>query len=211
MGLDHETGVPYFINEKGEKSHNVYFQSTNTSYLKYEGTVDPKYTGGWSNTFRWKDLSLNVFLTYQAGNKIRLSPQFSASYNDLDAMANTFKDRWIQPGDEEYTDIPSIMDDLTRSNLSGAYPYSAYNYSDMRVAKGDFIRLKTISLTYKVPKPLLAKTKFIGNASLTVAGNNLCLIYADKKLNGQDPEFYNTGGVAQPVSRQFTVALNVGF
>ena len=210
-GLDHETGVPYFINEKGEVSHNVYFQSTNVEYLKYEGTVDPKYTGGWSNTFRWKDLSLNVFLTYQAGNKIRLSPQFSSSYNDLDAMANTFKDRWIQPGDEEYTNVPSIMDDLTRSNLSGAYPYSAYNYSDMRVAKGDFIRLKTVSLTYRVPKQLLAKTKFVSNASVTVAGNNLCLIYADKKLNGQDPEFYNTGGVAQPVSRQFTVALNVGF
>ena len=47
--------------------------------------------------------------------------------------------------------------------------------------------------------------------SLTVAGSNLWLIYADKKLNGQDPEFYNTGGVAQPLSRQFTIALNIGF
>ena len=86
-----------------------------------------------------------------------------------------------------------------------------YNYSTERVAKGDFIRLKTISLTYKVPKHYLQRTKVLSDVSLTVAGSNLWLIYADKKLNGQDPEFYNTGGVAQPLSRQFTIALNIGF
>lgn len=211
MGLDHETGVPNFINENGVVSNNVYFQSTNVSHLKYEGQVDPKYTGGWSNTFRWKDLSLNVFLTYQGGNKIRLSPQFSSSYSDLDAMSAIFNDRWLQPGDEVYTNVPSIADALTKTNLSGAYPYSAYNYSDMRVAKGNFLRLKTISASYKLPKKVLSKLGFVSNVALTVAGNNLWLICADKKLNGQDPEFYNTGGVAQPLARQFTIALNVGF
>lgn len=211
VGLDHETGVPTFINESGKESNNVYFQSTNIEHLIYEGPVDPKYTGGWSNTFRWKDLSLNVFLTYQAGNKIRLAPVFKSSYSDLDAMPQVFFDRWMQPGDEKTTNVPSIADAITKANLSGAYPYSAYNKSDQRVAKGDFLRLKTISLTYRVPKSLLLKTGFISTASLTVAGNNLWLIAADKKLNGQDPEFYNSGGVAQPIARQFTVALNVGF
>lgn len=211
VGLDHETGVPQFINESGEVSDDVYFQSTNVSHLVYEGPVDPTYTGGWSNTFRWKDLSLNVFLTYQAGNKIRLSPQFKSSYDDLDAMSSIFFDRWMQPGDEKYTNVPSIADAMTDASLSGSYPYSAYNYSDMRVAKGNFLRLKTVSLSYKVPKHLLKRTGFLNTVSLTVAGNNLWLICADKKLNGQDPEFYNTGGVAQPISRQFTIALNVGF
>lgn len=210
-GLDHATGVPYFINESGEVSNKVYFQSTNVAHLVYEGPVDPTYTGGWSNTFRWKDLSLNVFLTYQAGNKIRLTPQFSESYNDLDALSSVFFDRWVQPGDEKYTNVPSIPDALTKANLSGLYPYNSYNYSNLRVARGNFLRLKTLSLTYKFSKQLLARTGFISNMSLTVAGNNLWLICADKKLNGQDPEFYNTGGVAQPVSRQFTIALNVGF
>lgn len=211
MGLDHETGVPNFINESGDVSNNVYFQSTDVSHLKYEGQVDPKYTGGWSNTFRWKDLSLNVFLTYQGGNKIRLASQFRSSYDDLDAMSNIFNDRWLQPGDEKYTNVPSIADALTKTNLSGSYPYSAYNYSDLRVAKGNFLRLKTISASYKLPKKALSKLGFISNITLTVAGNNLWLICADKKLNGQDPEFYNTGGVAQPLARQFTIALNVGF
>ena len=210
-GLEHDTGVPLFINESGVIANSVYFQSTNLDYLKYEGPIDPEYTGGWSNTFRWKDLSLNVFLTFQAGNKIRLAPAFKTSYSELDAMSSVFFDRWMQPGDEKYTNVPSIVDVLTADGFKSKYPYNSYNYSTERVAKGDFIRLKTISLTYKVPKHYLQRTKVLSDVSLTVAGSNHWLNYADKKLNGQDPEFYYTGGVAQPLSRQFTIALNIGF
>ena len=39
---------------------------------------------------------------------------------------------------------------------------------------------------------------------------NLCLLYADSKLNGQDPEFFNTGGVAVPLAKQFTFTLRIG-
>lgn len=49
------------------------------------------------------------------------------------------------------------------------------------------------------------------NLSLKLQATNLFLIYADKKLNGQDPEFFNTGGVASPVPRQFTLTLRLGF
>ena len=48
------------------------------------------------------------------------------------------------------------------------------------------------------------------NLSLKLQATNLFLIYADKKLNGQDPEFFNTGGVASPVPRQFTLTLRLG-
>ncbi len=43
------------------------------------------------------------------------------------------------------------------NNLSRAY--SAYNYSTARIAKGDFIRMKEISLTYDFPKKLISKLK----------------------------------------------------
>lgn len=210
-GLDPKTGVPYFIDHTGEESNNVYFQSTNLNHLKFEGQVDPKYSGGWSNTVNWRDLTLNLFFTFQGGNKIRLAPQFKSRYNDLDALSNKFNDRWARPGDEKFTNVPSIPDALINSNLSGVYPYSAYNYSTERVARGDFLRLKTIQFSYRLPKAVLQKSGFLSMASISVAGSNLWLIAADKKLNGQDPEFYNTGGVAQPISKQFTVSLNVGF
>jgi hypothetical protein len=45
---------------------------------------------------------------------------------------------------------------------------------------------------------------------VTGAANNMWLIYSDKKLKGQDPEFFNAGGVAQPIQKQFTLSVKVG-
>ena len=62
---------------------------------------------------------------------------------------------------------------------------------------------------YEFPRSWIAPAK-ISNLSLKFQATNLFLIYADKKLNGQDPEFVNTGGVASPVPRQFTLTLRLG-
>ncbi len=209
QGLDHKTGVPNFINETGQISPAVYLQSETTQYLKYEGPVDPVYTGGFSNTFRYRAFSLNVFFTYQAGNKIRLYPAFKTNYSDMDAMPKEFYDRWIQPGDEKYTNVPSIMDAYTAAQQGGGYPYNNYNYSTARVAKGDFVRLKTASLSYNLSPELLKKSG-LNSASFTLAATNPWLLYSDSKLKGQDPEFFNSGGVAQPLQKQVTLSLKVG-
>ena len=70
--------------------------------------MDPTISGGFGNNFDWKGFHLNVFMTYSFGNKLRLSPDFSASYSDMTAMPKEFKNRWVMPGDEAYTDIPAI-------------------------------------------------------------------------------------------------------
>ena len=70
--------------------------------------------------------------------------------------------------------------------------------------------MKEISLAYDFPKDLISKWN-LANLSLKLQATNLILLYADKKLNGQDPEFFNTGGVAAPVPRQFTLTLRLGF
>jgi hypothetical protein len=209
QGLNPQTGVPAFIDHEGNLTSNVYLQSLNTQYLKYEGPVDPTVTGGFSNTFRYKSLSLNVFLTYQAGNKIRLDPAFKSAYSDLDAMPREFLDRWVVRGDEQYTNVPSIPDLPTLAQLGETYAYNSYNYSSARVADGSFIRLRTIALSYNLANKIVAPTPF-ANASISVTGTNLWLLYADKKLNGQDPEFFSSGGVALPVPRQITLSVKLG-
>lgn len=206
--LDPKTGVPIFLNENGEVNSDVYLQDQNISYLQYEGPVDPPITGGFNNTLTYKDLSLNVFLTYQAGNKIRLNPLYKSTFSDLDAMPREFLDRWVTAGDQGSTNVPAISDQLQLQYLTGTYPYNIYNYSTERVAKGDFIRLKSVSLAYKVPLVIASKYGFKG-ASIQLSSINPWLIYADKKLKGQDPEFFNSGGVAQPIQKQFTVALKL--
>jgi TonB-linked SusC/RagA family outer membrane protein len=209
-GLDAENGSPYFINEKGEVSNMVYLQSDQTQYLKYEGPVDPTVTGGLYNAFRYRNLTLSALITFSAGNKIRLNPAFSSSYTDLDATPREFLNRWMTSGDEAYTTIPSILDTRALSDLEGANAYAVYNYSDVRIADGGFVRLKQVSLTYLMP-PAWVQNIGASNFTVSVIANNPALLYSDKKLKGQDPEFFASGGVALPVPQQYTLSLKVGF
>lgn len=211
MGLNDE-GIPQVINESGNvTTSDIYFQEyERLDHLKYEGPSEPTYTGGLNNMFRWKNWRLNVFITYSFGNKLRLDPVFSSSYSDLAAMPKEFKNRWVMPGDEKVTDIPAIAS--VRQNYNDrylGYAYNAYNYSTARVADGGFIRLKDVSLTYDFNPQLIRKIG-LNSASLKLDATNLLLLYADKKLNGQDPEFVNSGGVATPLSKQFTFTLRLG-
>ena len=216
VGLNPKDGSPIFLNEKGEESNNVYLQSDQTQYLKYSGPIDPTFTGGWFNSVSFKGFSVSALLTFSGGNKVRLSPAFKSSlyndqpsYNDLDAMPRAFLDRWVLPGDETRTNVPSILDVTNQYQLQSVYPYNTYNYSTVRVADGGFVRLKQVTASYAIPQKYM-KSLGLNTASVSVVGNNLWLIYSDSKLRGQDPEFYSSGGVALPMPRQFTVSLKVG-
>lgn len=211
QGLNDE-GLPTFINEEGEVTvSDINFQEfENLDHLVYEGPTDPTVTGGFGNVFRWKNWHANVFITYSFGNVIRLDPVFDDYYGDLDAMPKEFKNRWVKPGDEKYTNIPVIASKRQYdADPYLSYAYNAYNYSTARIAKGDFIRMKDISITYDVPASFMEKLR-MRSASLKLQATNLFLIYSDKKLNGQDPEFFNSGGVATPSPKQFTFTLRLG-
>ena len=122
------------------------------------------------------------------------------------------KNRWMVAGDEAKTTIPVIASKRQFETIDGLnYAYSAYNYSDVRVADGGFIRLKEVSLEYSFPQKWFEGQKAVSSFSAKISGTNLALLYADKKLNGQDPEFYSSGGVSSPVPRQFTLTVRLGF
>ena len=210
-GLDKE-GLPLFLDQDGNiTSTGIYFQErNNTSFLKYEGPTDPTTTGSLGNVLTWKNWTLNIFVTYSFGNVVRLDPVFSNEYDDLSSMPKEFKNRWTVPGDENKTTIPVIASAVqNKNNTNLSYAYNAYNYSSERIAKGDFIRMKEISLGYDFPHKWVSAIG-INTLSLKLQATNLFLIYADKKLNGQDPEFFNTGGVASPMAKQFTMTLRLG-
>ncbi len=205
------SGIPTFINEDGDLvTSDINFQSYELGNLVYEGPTDPTITGSLGNVFSYKGFHLNIFATYAFGNKIRLDPSFASSYSDLDAMPKEFKNRWTMAGDEARTDIPAIADlrQMQSDNILHR-AYNAYNRSTARVAKGDFIRMKEISLSYDFPQQWISYLR-LNAVNLKLQATNLFLIYSDKKLNGQDPEFFNAGGVAVPMARQFTMTLRVG-
>lgn len=214
-GLDNEGFPTYEIQGKTIDRSNystIDLRLVNDlDFLRYEGPTDPVYTGSLGNILTFGDFKLNLFVTYSGGNKIRLDPVFKSYYDDLTASPVDFKNRWAVVGDERKTTIPVLPATRDVYNVSKLdMAYNTYNYSTERVANGDFVRLKEVSLTYTLPNRFLTG-KLVKSASLKVQATNLALLYADPKLNGQDPEFFRTGGVSAPVPKQVTATLRIGF
>ncbi len=209
MGLNEE-GLPTFLSEDGKTTTvtGINFQSRNTDFLKYEGPTEAPITGSLGNIFTYKGFRLNLFITYSFGNVVRLDPVFSNEYTDLTAMPKEFKNRWATAGDENLTNIPVIASKRQNQLYPELqYAYNAYNYSDARIAKGDFIRMKEISFGYEFVRKAWMDKLGLTSLNMKLQATNLFLIYADSKLNGQDPEFFRSGGVAAPVPKQFTFTL----
>lgn len=225
-GLTDE-GFPSYDIPDDDKTFGVDYQDTGVSlttpegrargllsYLKYEGPSDPNRTISLQNTFTYKNWSLGIFIVASGGNKIRLPALFTYNaFTDIATYSKSFQNRWILAGDENITNFPTIPSSRqivedTESDVLIAY--NAYNFSTERIADGDYVRLRTVNLSYTVPTRLLNR---FAVRSLVISGlvQNPWLIYADDRLNGVDPEFYASGGVAQPVTRQYTISLNVGF
>ncbi|MFA8434643.1 MAG: SusC/RagA family TonB-linked outer membrane protein [Marinifilaceae bacterium] len=210
-GLD-SNGVPTFYGKNDEIVYDMNLQDREniTSVLKHEGSLAPKFYGGFTNNFNYKNFGVNIGIVYKWGNVIRLDDAFKPYYTDFDSFSKELANRWMVPGDEKRTNIPAILDKRTYDNLGGKNAYELYNKSTERVAKGDFIRLKDVTLSYRLGPKALEKMK-LKSGSLSLQATNLWLLYSDDKLNGIDPEFYSSGGVSMPVSRMYTFTLNLGF
>jgi len=212
-GLD-SRGIPTFYDANNEIVYEYDLQGRDglRKILHYDGPAEPRGAGGLSNIFTYKNIALNIFLSYKFDYKIRLDDAFAPRYTDFSSFSRSFVNRWEVPGDENTTTIPVILDreTLQGSDADTFTAYDLYNKSTERVANGDYIRLKSVRLSYNVA----AKTvKRIGatNAQISFEVQNLMLLYADKKLNGQDPEFFSSGGVALPQPRLITASVNIGF
>ena len=212
-GLD-SRGIPTYYDDTGEVVYNYDLQDRENlrDILKFEGSAEPRGAGGLSNIFNYKNFSLNVFLSFKFDYKIRLDDAFSPRYTDFSSMPRSFVNRWMVPGDEEFTDVPVILD---KETVEGGFTdylsaYDLYNNSTVRVADGSYLRLKSVRLGYSLPGNL-ARRIGASTASVSVEAQNMLLLYSDPALNGQDPEFFSTGGVALPQPRLITTSVTIGF
>ncbi|MEO9868872.1 SusC/RagA family TonB-linked outer membrane protein [Ekhidna sp.] len=207
-------GIPTFFGSEGQQVFEFDLQNREglEETLIFEGSTEPRGSGGFTNTFKYKQFTLSVLLSYKFDYKIRLNDAFFSSYTDFDALPGELVNRWAVPGDEDITDIPVILDANTLAQGgSTVQAYQLYNKSTVRIADGDFVRLKTVRLSYNVPSGFTERLGF-SNFNISVEGQNLALLYSDREnLRGQDPEFFSTGGIALPQPRLITFSLNVGF
>lgn len=203
-------GLPLFYTANNNLSNSFTKYSRNLDMLTYEGSREPLGSGGLTNQFQYRNFTLSFLFTYSYGNKIRLNPFFQRYYSDVAALDAELANRWTTLGDEQYTNVPRIIEEETRSALlqANADPFTAYNRSDIRVADGSFIRFKNFMVGYDIPQRI-AQNLRIKKLQITAQAQNIAL-WADPNLKGQDPEAI-VSGISMPVMTSYTLGLNLNF
>lgn len=199
--------------------------------LVYEGTRSPKFYGGFGSEFKYGNFSLSASFSYKLGYKTRLLSLYNGNQNlplPYENMNSAFNDRWRQPGDEAFTNIPALtnydmrfvgsagadgLNSVYVSNMGWTVPngknaWWMYDNSDARVVNGDHIRFQSVTLSYSVPSKVLAKAA-VKSLTLGLQGSNLHAWAFDKKLNGQDPEQVSSLGM--PSLATYSFSLNMSF
>lgn len=115
--------------------------------LVYIGTAVPKYFGALNQTVSYKRLSLSVSMVYQLGHYFRRhSIDYYNLYRDWSGGHLDFSKRWQKPGDEQYTDVPSMV-------FPAVYARDQfYTRSEALIEKGDNLRLQFVRLGYSFNK-----------------------------------------------------------
>lgn len=228
-GLDPTDGHPLFYNTEEEmKDRFLQAQSIEEVVdltMVEAGTRVPVLQGGFTNYFGYRQFGLSVNFSYSLGNKIRLLKLCSGNainpYPEQN-MRREFLNRWRAPGDENYTNIPSLVaSDQIRNNpwwssesllypFAGSSIYDMYDNSDIRVAKGNYLKLQSISFRYNVHDEICKKLH-INSAYLSVTGTNLFTV-CSKALKGQDPTQSGTSPTINlSVRPNYSLTLNVTF
>ena len=198
------------------------------------GSPLPKFTFGWTNTFRYKNLDLNIFLNGSYGNKVinynslTLTHMNSTWTNQLQSVVS--KRARLEPIDPTivYADGSKWFDHIDNvrvKNPGAKIPHTSINdpndndrISDRYVEDGSFLRIKNITLGYTFPKALLNKAK-IENLRVYVNIQNL---YTFTKYTGYDPEVgastqdstgltYGLDNGRYPSPAMYSFGLNITF
>ena len=171
------------------------------------GPALPTWTGGWDNTFRYKNFDFNILLFFSGGNYVYNGTK--AGLRDNRNWNNSVEtlNRWQKPGD--ITNIPKPVFGDNLSNGSGIV-------ISENVEKGDFLKARNLSIGYTLPANVLQKAR-ISSFRIYAAVTNAFVV---TDYSGFDPEVSSNGnnnsspGVDRnsvPQSRTLTFGVSLGF
>ena len=184
-----------------DKNNNITY-SPITADLKFIGDLNPKFFGGFGNTFTYKGLSLDVLFQYQYGNEaiIPTGQILEASGAAADNQTVNQLDRWTLPG--QITSVPRAYQDWVEPG-----GYDPTNLSSRYVQTASYIRLKNATLAYLLPQKL-SQRLHIPRLSFFVTGINLVTF---SNFRGDDPENVGTSLNQYPNPRTVTggITLNL--
>ncbi|MDR2120340.1 MAG: TonB-dependent receptor, partial [Tannerella sp.] len=225
-GIDPETGRRIVVGKDGrevlimfEKAGAQRFVTRDTGepypeadvQQKLFGGTMPTYYGGWTNEFKYKQFDLSLLFQYSGGNKVFNGT--TATVSDMRSWSNSldvYENAWRNPGDNAKYAKPIYGDNYSNG--------SNWAISDW-IERGDYLRLKTLTLGYSFNTKRWPKVVGIGSLRLYAMAQNLFCLTG---YSGLDPESLISsnsnaalfGGIDKntlPQSKVFTFGVNVGF
>ncbi|QQL49893.1 SusC/RagA family TonB-linked outer membrane protein [Mucilaginibacter ginkgonis] len=174
-GVDSQTGLYKVVDTNGDGQLNV-------ADYQVSGNLDPKFYGGLQNSITWHSFDLGFFFEFRKQRGLNYLGQLSNTppgwiYNQPDLVLN----RWQQPG--ETGPVQRYTTGFTNALTAAAYLAN----SDGIYTDASFIRLKNVSLSYRIPEQIIRKYH-LGSCRLFIEGQNLLTI---TNYQGSDPENMN--------------------
>jgi TonB-linked SusC/RagA family outer membrane protein len=178
------------------------------------GSALPKFTGGWTNTFGYKNLSLLVHIDYKAGGKVLSSTALNGLRQGHTAASLVGRDGGVL--------FPGVYANGEKNTVKVDPQLFYTDYRNLQIAdpflfKSDFIKLRNITLSYDATRFLSSKVKFIKGLNLSASCRNVLII--KKYIDDLDPESFASSGDSRvgyeqtslPTTRTYGVNLNVKF
>ena len=219
-GLDDE-GYPLFLTQDGRKVTATEFFKLNNAgastlsaeeqrnLYSYIGSTEPKVSGGFMNTFKYKRVTLGINCIFNFGMYVQTTPTYDPTNYDRGLNSNRdILNRWTP--DHTNTTLPKLMTE--NDGRTGEYlrykEQNLFRELDIWVKKQNYFRFESIRLGYELPEKWL-KPVGIKCASVSLEGRNLWVI-ASNYHNYLDPETMGNP-YAAPIPKSFIFGLNVNF
>lgn len=219
FGVDPADGLPIFLDATGKqtKTLNAPVDGRLGDRVPVGSTL-PIYNGGFTNTFRYKNIELNTVFTYQLGGKIwdnsgKRNLGWITDWNIYGAYVGNY---WRKPGDVAKYPRPTIAGYPQTFEPGNPWLHN----SSVQVFNSDYIRLRELTLSYYLPSEVCKKLK-LASAKIYATGFNVLLFTTypvGDPESGRDGEgatarnaSANANFLNPPLQRSFNFGLNIGF
>ncbi|MFB6272753.1 MAG: hypothetical protein ABEL51_07670 [Salinibacter sp.] len=184
------------------------------------GNPNPDLTFGWSNTFSYASLSLDVFLQGQLGGDIWNATKQEiggSSEGFISAGHNTFEERFKDAWSKNNRDAKWPRLAIPTGKTGSQIPFNSRGpLVDMWLEDGSYLRAESITLTWNIAQQFTLPWTAVQSASVFVGANNLFTI---TNYSGLDPDV-NTEGQSNirqgidlgtvPLARSYRAGLRLG-
>jgi len=195
-GINDTTGVYQFKTLSGGKA---YFPSAATDNKFILGDLNPRYFGGFRNTFTYKKLQVEMFLEFRKQWGATFLKTMTGTPGYMNNLPAVFLDSWTKTGDK------ATYQRLTQTYTSAASAMNYLRMSDFVYGDASYIRFKTLGINYVLDGPWLRKIK-VSSCRLSISAANLFTITG---YNGTDPETQSY--YTLPPSKTFNTSLQFNF